>query len=1191
MSKVAGYFQYYNATDRIPKIKGCDIAHYQYPVNFTTMKTQGDFVFFKSGGVYRNTFSAKYIRVSTTGSNVNTRAIFNEIKVYSIDNLGNVTERATGKPVTGSRSPSPLAGEYSYFTDDDINTNVVVGDGYQWVQVELDAVYNIHYIRLYMYFTDKRKFQNKKIEYSTDGLTYTTLYDSAINGEMAEDSEGMVIQLYGGMSQDPQFTTANLNSARTSGLKVGFYWFKNPNYNDPVNGWHTTVAYAESEATQFYNYILSVTGSANDIGDLIPMLDFENNLGTIYPSMSNDVAYNFIEAFINKFKVLSGRQCILYTAYYTCDNLTAGAHDELVHSTKGGIYQKCPLWLAARAPDIYGGSYPNYNYTSFGGYPTELWSIWQFSSDGNGQGSTWGVSSANIDLDITEGDLYSIMPPSKVTGLTATAGNTQVVLNWSAIPDTDKTGYKIYKNGTLLTTVSNSTITYTATGLTNGTTYSFNVSATDTWDEGLKSTAATATPVSPVDYFQYYTSSQRTSMVLGADISARDYPINYATMKTKGSFVIQEAGLTTRSTFNARYIKISANGNTINASSVFCELKVFDNTGSGTNLALGKTVTASQTPDFNPLTNFTDGNKTTYVVVGDGLQWVKVDLDSVVTIDYLQLFMYYFDGRAFHGKKIEYSTDDLTYTTLFDSAVSGEKAETIDGMIIMLYNNISQDAQFTTVNLNSAKSAGLKLGFYWNKNPNYHKPSTGWKNTITDAETEAQAFYNYIIAVTGSSTDTGEFLPVLAFKNDYGSIYPSCSNDEAYNYIEAFVNKFRTLSGRQVILATFYGSVAGLSSTAGQQLIHSTKGAISQVCPIWLIAQDLNSYPTTDFTAFGGYLNNKWLAWQYSAEGNGLGSSWGLTYADIDLHTLDGDIYTLMRPSKIVDVVSLAGDTTALLAWDSPPDTDLLNIKVYKNNILLDTLAKTATSYEATGLTNGTPYTFNISAIDKWEEGNKSDSVVVTPAVPTVNVTPRAGKKAKILVYGSSIAFTDEATITTDNTTYQITNINKRIWYQNGTITVKNGGVATIESYTLDRLTGRITFTTSTSRTITVSGEYLPTASVGQAYEYTWTCSGDNLDATYFGNEFIVRKQGLKDFSANISKFYDTDNYFFNKLQTDGQYVLEFYSLGSSTPDIRAWTKISNDEDSGSVDALNEESIDFEGVNDADNRSISFGPF
>ena len=93
-------------------------------------------------------------------------------------------------------------------------------------------------------------------------------------------------------------------------------------------------------------------------------------------------------------------------------------------------------------------------------------------------------------------------PPGAPTGLTATRGNTQVALAWSA-PTADGgdpvTSYNIYQGTssggeTLLTSTSTTGTTFTSTGLTNGTTYYFEVTAVSVAGEGPVSNEASATP-------------------------------------------------------------------------------------------------------------------------------------------------------------------------------------------------------------------------------------------------------------------------------------------------------------------------------------------------------------------------------------------------------------------------------------------------------------------------------------------------------------------------------------------------------------------------------------------------------------------------------------------------------------------------------------------------------------------------
>lgn len=508
MQQNAGYFQWYPSTDFNTLLtRGCDISQFQYPVNFNTMYSAGArFVYQKAGGNIYNFYTARYVRVSVNGNSAGASAIFRELKVYDTSSV----ERATGKTVTTSSGVNGAA-----FTDGNTSTEVNVGNGYQWIKVDLGASYNIRYFVLNMY--PNVTFFEKKVEYSTDNVNWTTIYDAtdADTGNHLEKTGGMMVitaATSGFYAKNSQMLAANITAARAAGLKIGFYWFKNPNYYDvTAKAWKNTIADAEAEADLFKSYIDAELGGA-DWGDIMPMLDWENNLGNIYPAVTDDQAYNFIEAFVNRFKATTGRQVILYSAFYTNDNLDT-TPNQLVHSADGGIGNICPLWLSA----MYGsGTYPSYNYTAFGGFTNNRWTIWQYSTDGNGLASTYGASGTDIDLNHVE-DLDNILKPVAPSGFGATAGNTQVTLNWTEIPNDAATGYKIYRDGNLVQTITNkATVSYIDTGLNNGQQYSYTIKTTTRWEDSAASSAQLATPTNPVpQLFPYYPQKTRAEVVSG----------------------------------------------------------------------------------------------------------------------------------------------------------------------------------------------------------------------------------------------------------------------------------------------------------------------------------------------------------------------------------------------------------------------------------------------------------------------------------------------------------------------------------------------------------------------------------------------------------------------------------------------------------------------------------------------------
>jgi fibronectin type 3 domain-containing protein len=87
-------------------------------------------------------------------------------------------------------------------------------------------------------------------------------------------------------------------------------------------------------------------------------------------------------------------------------------------------------------------------------------------------------------------------PPPKPSGLKATPGNAQVALIWTA--SSGATSYRVKRatvsDGPYTVIASPTTNSYTNTGLTNGTTYYYVVSAVNAGGESANSAQVSATP-------------------------------------------------------------------------------------------------------------------------------------------------------------------------------------------------------------------------------------------------------------------------------------------------------------------------------------------------------------------------------------------------------------------------------------------------------------------------------------------------------------------------------------------------------------------------------------------------------------------------------------------------------------------------------------------------------------------------
>ena len=122
-------------------------------------------------------------------------------------------------------------------------------------------------------------------------------------------------------------------------------------------------------------------------------------------------------------------------------------------------------------------------------YDNDTEDEWRYDSDGDGDDDMY--------YDPNDGTVNDIEPPSNVTGLIVSdAKDGKLNLAWDAA--TDNVGvdhYNIYRDGSFLNITTSTS--YQDTGLTNGQTYTYQVSAVDTsGNEGPKSDPVSGTPTS-----------------------------------------------------------------------------------------------------------------------------------------------------------------------------------------------------------------------------------------------------------------------------------------------------------------------------------------------------------------------------------------------------------------------------------------------------------------------------------------------------------------------------------------------------------------------------------------------------------------------------------------------------------------------------------------------------------------------
>ena len=166
--------------------------------------------------------------------------------------------------------------------------------------------------------------------------------------------------------------------------------------------------------------------------------------------------------------------------------------------------------------------------------------------------------------------------PAAPTGLTATPGNAQATLSWT--PVSGAASYKLYRSVTsggevvYLSGLTNAT--YTDTGLTNGTTYYYQVTASNSAGEGGRSAEVSAKPSAPANPPAAPTGVSATagnaqatvtwSVVIGASSynvyrsTSAGTETSYRTGLTSTSF--NDTGLTNGATYYYKVAAVNSNG-------------------------------------------------------------------------------------------------------------------------------------------------------------------------------------------------------------------------------------------------------------------------------------------------------------------------------------------------------------------------------------------------------------------------------------------------------------------------------------------------------------------------------------------------------------------------------------------------------------------------------------------------------
>lgn len=181
----------------------------------------------------------------------------------------------------------------------------------------------------------------------------------------------------------------------------------------------------------------------------------------------------------------------------------------------------------------------------------------------------------STDIKIYEADvLGSLPPPSAPTGLTGTAGDAEANLTWNSVAKA--TGYNVYKNGVKITSSPISTTAYKVTGLTNDTTYTFEVTAVNADGESLKSNTVNIKPVVSIPNaptgLKATAGNKEVSLTWNSTASATGYNVYESNVKLNSTLITGTSymvtGLTNGTSYSFAVTAVNSTGESSKSATV-----------------------------------------------------------------------------------------------------------------------------------------------------------------------------------------------------------------------------------------------------------------------------------------------------------------------------------------------------------------------------------------------------------------------------------------------------------------------------------------------------------------------------------------------------------------------------------------------------------------------------------------------
>ena len=286
----------------------------------------------------------------------------------------------------------------------------------------------------------------------------------------------------------------------------------------------------------------------------------------------------------------------------------------------------------------------------------------------------------------------------------------------------------------------------------------------------------------------------------------------------------------------------------------------------------------------------------------------------------------------------------------------------------------------------------------------YSTNNTSWGPTVPISTRSTATNY----AVSGLSNNTPYYVRVRTVNGPNVSGWTQTTGTVTPLSVPGAPTNVTGIAGFGTVNLSWTPPVGSTSHVTGYRIQYSSNGGGT-----WVAAPDVTS-PVTSSTILGLTNGTGYIFRVQATSSSGLGS-WS---ANSGIITPPG------APGAPINVVAVAGNAQATIAWSPPSGPQANPIVAYRVTSIPDSLicttsavppATPATTCTIKGLTNGLPYRFTVVAISAVGTSPSSDaSAPVTPTAPnpTIRITDSGRNGKNVFASGTTQGLDGQDTLT-----------------------------------------------------------------------------------------------------------------------------------------------------------------------------------